>query len=928
MEEGWHRAVRRVGCLQTLQVVALCAVSLATALVALLLGRSLIGVNDHLAREAELARAIAATEHDGAALLAGIRDGAVGAEVSTQVARARVERIAEDVRIMEAVDAPLEGKEAALATRARQAVRAMQDAVAGQGISAPGRERLHREALRLDRAIADWGDVGHEETREHVGGLGRLEARLAAFLAEAVAAVLGLGILMWWVLTLERRRMGSALESAAAQKEAVERVATEVAAGVEPERILELVAREAARLAASDEVVVCRLDGEGCHALAVWPPRPGGGSAAEVPAECARYLSSLRDDEIRATLSVRGWIVVPIAVAGRRWGAVVVRAGTASDLPEPILVGLGRLADLVTLAFAGGREQEEIVIETASRIFGGSLEVSGMLRTIVDAARRALGAGRASCYVHSADQTTIEAAYTTETDPGRRAIVEGAVGMGRERLPLWDIVLRGDNPVVVIENLSALPGVPAGLGRALGAGTVVGVRIEHPVPGAAVAGGLLATLFLSYREPRVFSGRDERIGRSLGALAALAIVNARLHSATLESLAAARVMAATDALTGLANHRAYQERLAEEYAKARDTGASLALVILDIDHFKRINDTHGHVVGDGVLAEFARRLAANARSDDLVARIGGEEFAWIMPGTDGPSAWDAAERLRADVARRAFGEVSAVTVSAGICSAGQASGPDEMVRFADGALYWAKARGRDAAYVFSPDVVEVLSDEERANRLARSHAMQSIRVLARAVDAKDHSTREHSERVADLAVQIAIALGWSIERAAQLRDAGLLHDVGKIGIPDAVLFKPGRLTDVEYELVKAHPALGAQIASEVLNEEQRAWVRGHHERFDGRGYPDGLAGDDIPEGARILALADSWDVMTSVRSYREAWSLDEALLECGAEAGRQFWPEAVEALALLHEARALLVQSVTPPVRTGESRPPRPTGLA
>jgi diguanylate cyclase (GGDEF)-like protein len=733
---------------------------------------------------------------------------------------------------------------------------------------------------------------------------------------------------MWWLLTLERRRMGSALHSAAAQTQAVERVATEVATGVEPERILELVAREAARLACADEALACRLDSEGCHVLAVWPPRPEGGSATEVPPEGVCDCGSPCDDEPRATLALRGWIVVPIAVAGRRWGAIAVRAGTASDLPEPVLVGLGRLADLVTLAFAGGRDQEEIVIETASRIFGRSLEVSVMLRTIVDAARRALRADRASCYVHSADLTTIEAVYTTEDDPGRRAIIEGAVGMGRERLPLWDIVLRGDNLVVAIENLTAHPGVPARLASALGAGAVVGVRIENPVPGASRDEVLLGTLFLSYKEPRVFSVRDERIGRSLGALAALAIVNARPHSATLESLAAAQVMAATDALTGLANHRAYQERLAEEYAKARDTGDDLALVILDLDHFKRINDTHGHVVGDAVLAEFARRLAANARSDDLVARIGGEEFAWIMPGTDGASAWDAAERLRADVARRAFGEVPAVTVSAGICSAGQASGPDEMVRFADGALYWAKARGRDAAYIFSPDVVEVLSDEERADRLARSHAMQSIRVLARAVDAKDHSTREHSERVADLAVQIAIALGWSIERAAQLRDAGLLHDVGKIGIPDAVLFKPSRLTDVEYELVKAHPALGAQIASEVLNEEQRAWVRGHHERFDGRGYPDGLAGEGIPEGARILALADAWDVMTSVRSYREAWSLDEALLECGAEAGRQFWPKAVEALALLHGAGALLVQSMAPPAPAGESRPARTTELA
>jgi diguanylate cyclase (GGDEF)-like protein len=379
-----------------------------------------------------------------------------------------------------------------------------------------------------------------------------------------------------------------------------------------------------------------------------------------------------------------------------------------------------------------------------------------------------------------------------------------------------------------------------------------------------------------------------------------------------------KVSATIDPLTGVATHRAFRERLAEEYARAERSGGDLALALFDIDRFKDINNQHGHLGGDEVLKEFGRRLASCARSGDLVARSGGEEFAWIMPGANASQAWEAAERLRTDVSREPMGPVSRVAVSAGICTAAQAGGLDELVRFAEGALYWAKDRGRDAAYVFTPEVVRVLSDDERTQQLSRTHAMRSIRVLARAVDAKDHSTREHSERVADLAVQIAMALGWSMERIAELRDAGLLHDVGKIGIPDAVLLKPGALTDAEYELVKSHPVLGARMASDVLNDEQQAWVRGHHERYDGRGYPDGLAGDDIPEGARILALADSWDVMTSVRSYREAWSMAEALLDCRAESGRQFWPQAVDALQLLYEAGALLVQNPAPaPTETG-----------
>jgi diguanylate cyclase (GGDEF)-like protein len=418
------------------------------------------------------------------------------------------------------------------------------------------------------------------------------------------------------------------------------------------------------------------------------------------------------------------------------------------------------------------------------------------------------------------------------------------------------------------------------------------------------------------------AGDDARVLQDLAGLAALCVANGDVPPAD-----ARRGLPEPDDLTGVAGHRAFRDRLAEEYHRAAAAGTALSLVLFDIDRFKAINDKHGHMVGDQVLAEFAKRLVGCARSTDFVARSGGEEFAWIMPGADAAESLEAVQRFRAQVADAPIGPVDRVTASAGICTAAQAGDLEELIRFAEGALYWAKDRGRDAAYVFTPDVVRVLSEDERTQQLSRSHAMRSIRVLARAVDAKDHSTREHSERVADLAVQIAIALGWSMERTAEIRDAGLLHDVGKIGIPDAILLKPGTLTDAEYELIKSHPELGARIASDVLSDEQQAWVRGHHERFDGRGYPDGLVGHDIPEGARILALADSWDVMTSVRSYREAWSLEEALLDCRAEAGRQFWPEAVSALELLYEAGALLVQ-VAPPAADTPSRPARATEVA
>ncbi len=328
-------------------------------------------------------------------------------------------------------------------------------------------------------------------------------------------------------------------------------------------------------------------------------------------------------------------------------------------------------------------------------------------------------------------------------------------------------------------------------------------------------------------------------------------------------------------------------------------------MLLDLDHFKRINDVHGHQAGDRVLIDVADALRTLVRAGDVVARVGGEEFAWLMPETDAASAFAGAERARAAIARLRGPGGGGLTVSAGVCDTEHASGAAELYALADGALYWAKAHGRDASCRYSPAVVEVLSAEERARRLERSQALAALRALARAVDAKDPHTQRHSERVAALAAGIAEVIGWPPERTALLHEAGLVHDVGKIGVPDAVLAKPAALTAAEYEQVKQHAALGADIAGEILSAEQTAWVRGHHERWDGRGYPDALAGAAIPEGARILALADALDVMTASRSYRSAISWEAALEECRATAGAQFEPRIVAALGRL--PRPLLV---------------------
>jgi len=560
---------------------------------------------------------------------------------------------------------------------------------------------------------------------------------------------------------------------------------------------------------------------------------------------------------------------------------------------------------------APGDAPDRIVLETVAAILEGQLDMDTTLNAVARAAQRSLASDRASCFVHDGADTRIVSVHTTADDPGERAFLEGSVGLAAARLPICRLLEEQEDPLLVVEDVLRHPRIPEKLARRLGSGAIVGVRLEHRTVTEDGRPTLLGTLFLSFREPRRMSARDLSAARTLGGLAALAIANARLHARTLGHLADAEQRAALDPLTGLDNHRTFHEALRGEVAGALREGRTLALVLMDIDHFKQVNDTYGHQAGDRVLAEVAARLRGVARDGDVVARIGGEEFGWILPGTDAAGALVAAERAREAISA-GMETVGMLTASAGVCDLAAARGAGNLFELADGALYWAKAHGRDIAIRYAPDVVTDLSAEQRADRLERVRALAGLRALARAVDAKDHSTRRHSERVAHMAVQLATAAGWPVSRSARLHEAGLLHDVGKIGLPDAVLFKPGGLTSDEYEQVKQHAPLGANIAAEVLDPEQVAWVRHHHERWDGGGYPDGLVGAEAGDGAQILALADAWDVMTSLRSYKSPLAVPAALEECRAQAGRQFAPWAVEALVRLVEAGAIEERAAAP----------------
>lgn len=357
----------------------------------------------------------------------------------------------------------------------------------------------------------------------------------------------------------------------------------------------------------------------------------------------------------------------------------------------------------------------------------------------------------------------------------------------------------------------------------------------------------------------------------------------------------------TDTLTSLPNHRAFQERLAEEVATAQMTQRPLSLVLLDVDAFSNVNDAYGHEEGDRILATLGQRLRELSRGDDTLARIGGDEFAWLMPGVEPSGAEAAATRALAAVRSRSVGMASQMTVSAGIVEMRFAHDPKEFLRLAENALRQAKSAGHDSVVHYRPGLA---GGDDGGDRFGHLQSLSALRALARAVDLRDDNTQRHSERVAALVHRLAIEMEWPPQRATRLKDAALVHDVGKVGVPDAIPLKPGRLTDAERLVIETHPTLGARIVSEILDEEQVRWVRGHHERIDGLGYPDGLAGGDVPDGARLMAVADTWDAMTSDRPYRKALDPERALEIAVEVAGSQLDADAVAALVRLYRAGA------------------------
>ena len=399
------------------------------------------------------------------------------------------------------------------------------------------------------------------------------------------------------------------------------------------------------------------------------------------------------------------------------------------------------------------------------------------------------------------------------------------------------------------------------------------------------------------------------VGMASMLIAAIVIRVMRDH---VESLIARLSDAArTDPLTQLPNRRGFRELLDLELERARRGGAPLTVLVGDVDHFKDVNDRAGHHVGDAALQRVAALLRDGVRKIDAAARIGGEEFAVVLPGAGAQEAFAVAERLRCAL-RDAFADASVpITISFGIAShPAHAETAASLVRAADEALYGAKESGRNRSVIHSP-ALRGLAREGRDERDVEAERFLAVVLdLAEAVDVRFSGSARHSETVGRYAELMARELGLPEQRVGRVRLAGLLHDVGKVGVPDAILRKPGPLSDEERAVVAGHPALGAQLLEHPSLRDVQAWVGAHHERPDGAGYPRGLSGGELPLEARIIAVGDAYEAMTSDRSYRDAIGHERARDELCRHAGAQFDAVVVDAFLRVLDREAARAQEL------------------
>jgi len=399
----------------------------------------------------------------------------------------------------------------------------------------------------------------------------------------------------------------------------------------------------------------------------------------------------------------------------------------------------------------------------------------------------------------------------------------------------------------------------------------------------------IGSLIVASRQPDAYTPGQVRLLERLASQIAIPVENSRLY-------AKAEQRARIDELTGLFNRRHFDESVRVEIDRHARYRSMLSLIFLDLDYFKAYNDTQGHTAGDRVLELIGPLVSGALRNTDLAFRYGGDEFAIILPQSATNDALVVAERVRNRIATEM--NKSEIKISA---SLGLASWPtdgvtaDELVNAADRALYSAKDAGGNRTCIASK-LLPSLGMPATTRTTTEKEVLSIIHNLAATIEARDPYTYGHSRKVSTYAVSLAEAVGLSTDKVATISTAALLHDIGKIGVPDEVLSRVDKLEPEAWELIRTHPKLSTTIVGHVVSLVScLPAILHHHERWDGAGYPAGLKGNEIPVEARILAIADAFDAMTSARPYRGKLSYKKVLQELKRCAGSQFDPRLVDA---------------------------------
>jgi len=573
----------------------------------------------------------------------------------------------------------------------------------------------------------------------------------------------------------------------------------------------------------------------------------------------------------------------------------------------------------------GRRNQELRVFLDMSRTVASTIEFDEILQKALGGVSELLPqADAVSFAIHNRDKDVLEikAARGTNAKPMLKMVLKPGEGISGKALQLGKSVLYS-SPTEVRAALADM--TPANL-RLLQQLAQGGSSFQSAICSPLIAEGrpLGSLLVATSTADAPFQPSDVALLEAAASHIAVALAKAQLHADT-------KLRAITDGLTGLYNHAHFYQRLAEEIERSKRYDRGFAVVIMDVDNFKQYNDSRGHQAGDEALHLIADCIRTGVRRSDIAFRYGGDEFVALLLNANSSRAQAVVNRINRRIAARLKEMDDPAAPWLGL-SAGVASFPedattvDELVKMADAALYnakrlaWARGVTEEGQAIQPPapspgfvhetqtrvlstaasSLATVLQDLG-ACELAPGLDLRAIAAVGAASEIRDRYIRGHQERTALWAAALAEEMGLSAERVRNIRVAGLLHDLGKVTVNEHILNKPGKLTEEEFAKVRQHASRGAAIiVSEAETLQQLApIVRHHHERFGGKGYPDGLTGEEIPIEARILAVADVFDAMTHERAYRKALSREEAIAELERSAGTQFDPAVVEAFLAL-----------------------------